>query len=121
MSEELEVGARLKFSKGKKSEDVSFGSVILDVSGSEYVTGTFTPSGTSAEAIPMGGVNSIGYILVRNLDATNYADLHNGMSGTLTVRVGPGEIALFKMTTSGTPYITSNTAATAIEYTFIEA
>jgi len=120
MSEELSVSTGLRFVKGERELEKSYAGVMLDVSGSNYFQGNQTIL-TSATVVNIGAVASIGYILAKNLDSTNYVSFHNGSGGALTVELPPKGSALFKLATSGTLYATANTATVEIEYTVISA
>lgn len=119
MANELTLAASLKFVKGGKS--VSFGKsgVQLDVAGSNYTLKTQT-IGTSEEAISLGDVATPGYILIYNLDATNFVSVRSGTGAANLVKIPAGGMALFNCAASA-PYAIADTASVSIEYLLVEA
>lgn len=69
--------------------------------------------GTSEEAITLGETTSPGYMLIINLDATNYVELKTGSSGTIFAKLDAnGGCALLKLGSGAqTPYAIANSAA----------
>jgi len=68
--------------------------------------------GTTTESVALGDVTTIGYLFVKNLDATNYVefDLNTPVAGTAFCKLLPGECA-FIPTRQTTIYAKANTAA----------
>lgn len=75
--------------------------------------------GTSAEAITLGEVSSLGYVLVQNLDSTNYVELSldNSMTQKFS-KLLAGQFALFPSSTA-TLYARANTAACLCQVTAV--
>ena len=123
MADELKINANISFSKDRKKYSKSYGGIEVDVTGTDYVVGTQSIA-TSATAINVGEIGNEGYIYAKNLDTTNYVELHNGSSGTHMVKLLPGDVCLFKLfkLVDGTPdlHATANEAAVEIEYAIIE-
>lgn len=120
MSEELQTSASLHFVKGERDVEKSYGGIMLDVTGSIYFQGNQVIA-TSSTVVKVGSLSSVGYVIVKNLDPTDYVSFHNGTSGALTVEVPPKGVAMFKFATGGTLYATANTTTVEIEYTLISA
>lgn len=119
MANELQLSAALKFVKGPRKVNKTYGGVMIDITGSDYFVGTQTV-GTSAELVNVGDVSSIGYILVKNLDTTNYVSIRNGASGADVIDIPAGGVALFQFATGGVLYAIADTAACIVEFTIIE-
>ena len=68
--------------------------------------------GTTTEALVFGDVTTIGYLMVKNLDATNYVelDLNTPVAGTAFAKLLPGEGCVIP-TRQTTIYGKANTAA----------
>lgn len=121
MANELTLTGSLSFAKGRVAA-VSMSKVgaQFNVTGANYARLT-TSVGTSAfVALVKGGIGTIGYLYIQNLDATNYVEIAEATSGTGTVKLKPGEFALFRCATS-TPSVKANTAACICEYLMVEA
>jgi hypothetical protein len=67
--------------------------------------------GTSAEALSVIDVTTIGYVLVKNLDTTNYVELStDNANANKFAKLLPGDLTLIKAA-SATIYATANTAS----------
>jgi hypothetical protein len=119
MADELTVSGNVTFIKGSTS--VSFGKTGLtfDVSGTKHVHVLHTV-GTSEEALLKGDVATPGLLAIYNRDATNYATYRPASAGADTVKILPGEPAIFRCATTS-PYLVANTAPVDLEYLLIEA
>lgn len=72
--------------------------------------------GTADETLAAGDAGSGGYIIVKNLDGTNFVELGH-TSGTYNVRLKAGEIACFRAGTDLTTiHAKANTAGVLLEY-----
>lgn len=67
--------------------------------------------GTSTEAIDVGDVSTIGYVLLKNLDSTNYVEVALATPATTQIftKLRAGDIAIFPAATA-TMYAIANTA-----------
>lgn len=72
---------------------------------------------TSEVAINLGGLASIGWVMFKNLDATNYIEIKTGTGGTVIGKMFPGEIYGPVRIGSGitAPFAIANTAACEME------
>lgn len=69
---------------------------------------------TTEETVAFGDISNPTYLIVRNLDATNYVQL--GFSTAVYgIRLLAGQVALFPMEPSATLYAKANTAACNIK------
>jgi len=117
MANELTVSVRLTFSKGGAK-------VSRTLTDSITVTGdTFTHEvqsvGTTEEELAQGAdLGTPGYMLIINLDATNYVEV-GSTTGVYDIKLKAGEICLYRHN-SATVYAMANTAACLVEYILIE-
>lgn len=67
----------------------------------------------ASEAMPIGDVGTEGWLVLRNLDPTNYVTWGPDSAGTMIAagKLKPGEIALFRMDAAATIKLQANTAA----------
>jgi len=118
MANELTLTAALGYAKGTFTNLTrSFTNVSRDVAGSNPIYNV-QAVGTSAEALLVGDVGTAGYILLRNLDATNFVEVRDGAGGADVVKLKPGDIAMFRLATS-TPFVIADTAGINLEYWLI--
>lgn len=76
--------------------------------------------GITEEALLLGDGGSIGYVLLKNLDSTNFVEIRTGTGATKFVKLLAGEIALFRFGSGVTaPYVIADTAACDLEITLI--
>jgi hypothetical protein len=100
-------------------------SIALSSGGSIAGVGSFTATqagtnslgnvqniGTTTEAIVFGDVTTVGYLFLKNLDATNYVefDLNTPVAGTAHIKLLAGECAFLPQRQT-TIYGKANTAA----------
>lgn len=120
MAGELVVNDSLQFTKGNvlAVTRVTVNNAV-NVAGTNYQEGTqsFT---TAPAAFNLGGVVTVGYMWVKNLDATNQLFIRSASGAADTIQLNPGESCQFRSATS-TPYGKSSTGTVAAEYLIIEA
>lgn len=117
MVDELTVSVSLRFAKGGIDVSLSRSGVQLDVDGSDY-TKNVQVVGITEELLQLGDVTP-GYILIVNLDRTNFVEVRAESGAADLVKILPGEPALFRLS-SATPYVIADTAPVRIEYLLIE-
>lgn len=113
MANRLNIKARAEFRPENRklvdSEEVEFN---LEPANKRYNTGIQT-IGTTEEALDVGDVSSAGYILVINLDDTNYVEV--GLTGSYCIELPKnGGFAVFPPT--GTIMAKANSAECDIEF-----
>jgi len=75
--------------------------------------------GTSEETLAEGDLATMGWLWMRNLDATNYISW--GFStGVYGGRLEPGEQALFRTEPAATMYLLADTASCNLQYIWLE-
>lgn len=95
MAKELTVTVALSLSKGNLKETAAPGNISVDVSGSKFER-KIVNVGTAEEEIDLGDIVTPGFVLLRNLDGTNYVQA-GGVTDAYSVRCKPGEPALFRL------------------------
>ena len=110
MANEIYVSVSAQASKGGAAVNNS-GSQTATMSGDQMVT-SVQSVGTSAEALVFGDVTTIGYVLLKNLDATNFVEiaLDSGVSTQKFAKLLAGGVALFPASTA-TIYAKADTGA----------
>lgn len=123
--DKLKVQGRIKHSpSNKKVKDIDTGNIeiFVDMSGTDYVSGTQEIGNSSEEAIAENEVATAGYVFIRNLDDTNFVLV--GLADVSTsddarpIKLKPGEIALFRA--NGDIYAQADTANVRIQYYIFE-
>jgi hypothetical protein len=117
MANEIHAGVTISFSKGgaKIAKSESF---YATVSGDDF-SNQIQAIGTSEEALEMSSeIATLGYILIKNLDATNYVEF-GIVTGVYTIKLKAGEICLFRPTTYPI-YAKADTDSVTIESLVIE-
>lgn len=78
--------------------------------------------GTSAEAISVGDVASVGYARFRNNDATNFVQIGPYVTSTFypAIKLKPGEMAVLRLDPTHTWYAKADTASVKLQYLILE-
>ena len=117
MASELTVTAAFNYVKNNVSVNRSH-SITVDVTGDAF-TYQIQEIGTVEEIVEQGAdVGTPGYILMRNLDATNYIEI-GSTTGVYDIKLQAGEVAIYRHN-SATIYAKANTGACLLEYFLIE-
>ena len=117
MANELSLRATLSFSKGgaivNRSESIS-----VTVTGDAF-NHDVQSVGTTEEELAQGAdLGTPGYVLIINLDSTNYVEV-GSTTGVYDIKLKAGELSLHRHN-SATIYAKANTAACLVEYIIIE-
>lgn len=122
MANELTVSASIRYTKSGVSvntDDFGASGVQIDVSGSEYLEG-IQVVGTTEEAQLVGSdMATPGYVLLKNLDSTNFVKVRAASGGTDVIKLKAGEVAMFRLAATG-PYMIADTASCRVRYLIIE-
>lgn len=97
MANEISAAITLSASKGGATVAAT-GSKTADMAGDQMIDNVQI-IGTASEAIALGDVATPGYILFKNLDATNFVSisvLATAVAATSFTKLLPGDIALIK-------------------------
>lgn len=110
MANEITVSGRLKVSNGSLSFERNISTLAVDQSAVGGPTPGYMTIGTSEESTMMSELGTLGWVMMQNLDTTNYVEW--GFStGVYGGRMEAGEFALFRLNPSTTLYLRANTAA----------
>jgi len=117
MADELALTFKLSFSKGGAKVSRAFTDSVT-ITGDAFTHG-IQSIGTAEEEVAQGAdVGTPGYVLIVNLDATNYVEI-GSTTGVYDIKLLAGEKALYRHN-SATIYAKSNTAACLCEYIICE-
>lgn len=120
MANEINAACSLTASKGGVTVTAS-GTKTADMAGDQMIT-NIQAVGTSSEQVVLGDITTLGYLEIKNLDATNYVEIASdtafGASDILS-KLLPGDFMLVKSPTA-TLYAKANTAACNIAVTAVE-
>ena len=85
----------------------------LTPSGSDSISGSPT-IGTTEETLALGDVSSVGVVVIKNLDTTNYVE-YGTVTGQRGSKISPGGIAVFEAKNNNV-FIKADTAPCRIRY-----
>lgn len=110
MANEITVNQRLAVTNGNLSFDLNLGTVTLDQAAAGGPTPGYVTIGTSEESQAFSELGTPGWLIMKNLDATNFIEW--GFSTAVYGgRLKPGESASFRLNPSTTLYLKADTAA----------
>lgn len=120
MSDEVELNASLRYDDSEGTETfLELVEGLFDVT-TKKVTRLKQNVGTTEEALLLGDVSSLGWVLVINRDATNYVNVKTGTSGTIFAKIPPGAPLLLHFGSGVTaPYVIADTAACDLDILLI--
>ncbi len=116
MANEISVGGSLTYSKNKAKATLS-GTFLASQTGDKYISAIVSVA-TTETTVDKGGIGSIGYLAVRNNDATNFVQFGH-TTGVYGVKLLPGEFMVVPWKYSAILAL-ADTAAVEIEYLAIE-
>lgn len=116
MADELKINVNARLDNGNFKDRFEPGQIAI----TQTAIGGHRPIvvvGTSEEVIATGDVSTLGWLLMRNLDATNYVDWGPESGGAMVAigRIEPGEIAMFRLKPGVTIRAQANTASCKID------
>ena len=122
MANELTLSASIKFTKGTGDALMNVSksySDLVDVAGTEYYE-NIQSVGTSSEALLVSDIGTQGFVLLRNLDTTNFVNVStdNSAHANPCVKMKAGEIALFRANSA--LYLKADTAACRVAFLVVE-
>jgi len=117
MANEVTISGTLRYAKSKAAASLST-AYSATQAGDKYQAGVQTV-GTSEEVLDKNDVGTIGYLGVRNTDATNFVQL-GAIAANYSVKLLPGEGAIMPWKASNV-YVKANVASIDLEYLMIEA
>ena len=116
MANEVSVSMTLGYSKNKAAARLSTVYTVTQV-GDKYMAGVQI-IGTTEESFAKGDIGTIGFVAVRNMDATNFVQL-GAATGAYSVKLLPGQGAVVPWGASNT-FVKADTASCEVEYLLIE-
>lgn len=117
MAEQFYVGVQLVLNRNDAELQIARQSPLLGMVGSHFVKAVQT-IGTSDETLDIGEIGTIGFVYLRNLDATNYIEI--GSDGTnYPLKLLKGNVALFRWNAAAI-HAKANTASCLLEYAVLE-
>ena len=118
MSDELALTARLSFNKGGASVTRAV-NITVDVTGEAYTSNVqLVTTASEVEILQGAGLGQPGYIIAKNLHATNYVEI-GATTGVYTIKILAGETAMWRHD-STTIFAIAHTTDCLLEYTIIE-
>lgn len=116
MANELSIAAQLNFNKNG-AVIAAARSGTFDVTGDHYESKVLE-IGTVDESINKGDMSDVGFVLLKNLDTTNFVSA--GDDGTnYPIKILPEEFAMFRLD-GNTLHLIADTAACDVEIVMIE-
>ncbi len=118
MANELTYTIVDNYSKGGIVDAAQTGTVNVTITGTKIarIIDTATLAGNN---LSLAGCTVPCYILIKNLDATNFITV--GVAASMPVRVDAGKSAFFMFASAITPYVKADTADCRIDYRLFEA
>lgn len=113
MADEITVSMSMAVSNGNLSFSRNVGSKSFDQAAVGGPTPAMLTIGTIEESVAFSELTTVGWVLMENLDSTNYVEW-GFSSGTYGGRMEAGESALFRLNPSTTLYMRANTASCAV-------
>lgn len=116
MASEIQLTASLAYSDANGVTD-ELGVPTLTADVTTKVTSRAQQSiATSETVINLGGVSSVGWLILVNRDATNYVDIKTAASGTIFARLPPGGFCVLYLGSGVTaPVAVAHTAACVVD------
>ncbi len=120
MAGELKINIEFIYSKSGVDVDW-YEKSSFTVSGDQLLQNIQT-IGTSEEAILLGDVAAGGYVMMKNLDDTNFVEIRQGTGKDDLIRLEPSDVTVFRLTDDATaPYAIADTGDCDVRYIVIDA
>jgi hypothetical protein len=114
MANELSLVASASQTKNGATYSASYTDTV-DVSGNTPVANVQS-IGTADETLALGEISSLGWMIAKNLDATNFVEIGH-TSGTYSIKLKAGEFCSFRIGSGMTAiHAKSDTAACLLQY-----
>ena len=119
MANEISLSVGFSASKGGVTVRAPSGGITRNMAGTEMISNVQSV-GTSAEALQLGDVTTIGYLVVKNLDATNFVEIDSANTfDKFPQKLLAGDQVVLRPQTA-TIHVKANTAAVDIAVTAVE-
>ncbi len=118
----IQITAMLSLAGAGVSVQLQTAGLTVTMSGSKYIEGIMNvPTTSGGTVIPVSALANLGYAMFLNMDPTNYVQLLSAASGTVLIKLLPGDVALFRFDGSVTaPALLAHTAASNVQYLILE-
>lgn len=123
MAQEISISISLGVTKGNLRDSIALsGRFDLAASAPVKASGIAIIGTGSHEAIPLGDLGTPGFVLLRNLDDTNYVEVGKDSTGSFVpfLKLKAGEPAIFRLS-SAAPYAKANTGNVRLQYEIYDA
>ena len=117
MADEIKADVALQVAKGSFLWSRALSGIAATMTGNAFAGGVVSV-GTVAEALALGDVATPGWVLIYNLDATNYVEVGEDADAPF-IKLKAGEFAIFRAA-AATIEAKAHTAACLVEYFIIE-
>lgn len=114
MANEIKLSVVLNVKNGFLKYDFQPGTQNITQTNAEGPTPGFLTIGTSEESEAFSELTALGYVVLRNLDATNFVQV-GFATGVYGIRLKPGEVNVFRLEPSTTLYLKADTAACKVQ------
>lgn len=117
MSKEVTINLQLQYSDSNATADsLQLANATYSVT-TKVIAHIAAVAPTTAAAMNLGAVSSLGYICIINRDPTNFVTLLTGTGGVVFAKLWPGQGALFFFGSGVTaPFIKADTATCQVDY-----
>jgi hypothetical protein len=121
MANEITHTSSLSFQKdGVSGNAMAVAGAQHNVSGYRYFRQIQSVT-TSEAALQLGSLATLGWCIMKNLDATNFIQVRTATGGIAFLKLKAGETAVFRFGTGVTaPFIIADTATCKVEYMIVE-
>lgn len=122
MADELSLTVIVDFESATTTALEVVRNLLVDVA-SDKVHRTTQTVNTSAEDLDLGDLSEDGYCLLKNLDSANFVEVSPNILGTAPlIRIGPGKIALFQLSSNAVAVkVVADTAECELQILAFEA
>lgn len=120
MANEIEINVNFKCTNGFLKELFQSGRLQFDQT-TAGIDKFVQNIGTSEETVSFSALTTEGYLVIVNLDDTNYVEWGPDSTGIIDIgKLEPGEIALFRLAPAATLKAQANTAACDVLFICLE-
>ena len=120
MANELTISASLSYTDANSSIESAYDGVLATVAAA--ATSPYAKHkqvvGTSEEPMILGDFTSPGFVIIKNLDATNYVEIKTGTGGIVMGKMKAGEPWMGRLGSGAqAPYLIANSGSCVVEIT----
>lgn len=120
MANEITANCSLAYSDSELTEDSLALVNFLKTVATKKIVHIKQAVPTAEAALNLGGISGPGYILIKNLDETNFVEIRTATGATKFARLDPGGFAFFRFGSGVTaPFVIADTDACQVEFLLI--